>query len=89
MRLFAPFFLVCVPDNVYRGTVCGAGVTKACMYMTLGSYVVFRQVYLFVVSHVVDNFTAVALGYPLGWALCTILIVIYYWKGDWKKQAVL
>ena len=89
VRLFAPFFLICVPDNVYRGTVCGAGVTKACMYMTLGSYVVFRQVYLFVVSHVVDNFTAVALGYPLGWALCTILIVIYYWKGDWKKQAVL
>lgn len=46
----------------------------------MGSFIVFRQIYLYFISKYFNNITATALGYPLGWVLCSILLIIYYWK---------
>jgi len=43
--------------------------------------VALRQVYLFVVTRFVANTPSlVGLGYPVGWAVCSLLLVVYYHK---------
>ena len=51
----------------------------------LGSFVVFRQIYLFVMSHIFDSIIPIALGYPAGWLVCSVLIYACYRKFRWNK----
>ena len=45
----------------------------------LASFVVFRQIYLFVVSNFIANeILPIAMGYPAGWLMCSTLTLIYY-----------
>ena len=86
MRLILPFYLICVVFQVYAGTLRGAGDTRATMIFMLSSFVLFRQVYLFVASRLGNSFLPVALAYPVGWVLCSILIFIYYKRGKWENR---
>ena len=53
----------------------------------LGSFVVFRQIYLYVMSHFVSNtITVIALGYPAGWLLCSTITLIYFFLSKWEKH---
>jgi len=40
--------------------------------------VVFRQIYLAVTRALGGGFVAVALAYPMGWIMCSTLLVIRY-----------
>ncbi|MBP7873139.1 MAG: MATE family efflux transporter, partial [Fusicatenibacter sp.] len=63
----------------------GAGDTRTPMIVMLGSFVVFRQIYLFVMSHIFDSIIPIALGYPAGWLVCSVLIYACYRKFRWNK----
>ena len=78
VRIMVPFYIFCCLFNTYAGTLRGAGDATAPMIITLFSFVAFRQVYLFVISRTVGTATAIALGYPAGWAMAAALFVIYY-----------
>lgn len=78
LRLETPFYFALCINQVYAGTLRGAGNTKAPMLIMMGSFILFRQLYLFVITKITDSVVAVALGYPLGWVLCSIIIFIYY-----------
>lgn len=80
IRLISPFYLLCTINQVLIGSLRGAGDTKIPMFLTLTSFVVFRQVYLFATKRIFGTIIPVALGYPAGWILCSILILIYYRK---------
>lgn len=78
LRLELPFYFALCINQVYAGTLRGAGNTKAPMLIMMGSFILFRQAYLFVVSKLSHSIIAVALGYPLGWVMCSIIIFTYY-----------
>ena len=78
VRLISPFFPACCTANLIAAALRGAGDATSTMYILLGSYVVFRQIYLFTVSHLTGALTPVALGYPAGWVVAMIAILIYY-----------
>jgi len=84
----SPFYVLCVINQVYAGSLRGAGDTTASMIIMLTSFVVCRQIYLFVISRLIDSVIPVALGYPLGWLLASIAIFIYYRQGRWEKRRV-
>ena len=86
IRLITPFYVLCCANQVYAGALRGAGAVKAPMYIMLGSFVVFRQIYLFTVSKIANTITWVALGYPFGWIVATVASLIYYYFGDWEKR---
>ena len=67
------------------GSLRGAGATKIPMYIMLGSFVAFRQVYLFVTYRLFGTILPVSLGYPMGWVLCSILMLLYYFRGSWNE----
>ena len=86
LYLLSPFYILCCVNQVYSNTLRGAGDTKNPMFIMLGSFVVFRQIYLFVVSHIIDSIIPIALGYPAGWALCSLLIFLCYRRFKWDKK---
>jgi len=81
LRRMIPLFVLCCPNQIYAAALRGAGDSKTPMYMMLFSFVVFRQVYLFVMSNYISNtILPLAMGYPVGWAVCSLLLVVYYHK---------
>lgn len=85
LRLISPFYLLVCVNQIYIGSLRGAGDTKAPMVIMLSSFVLFRQIYLFIVSRTIGTIIMVALGYPFGWLLCSIAIYLYYRKTHWER----
>ena len=78
LRWIAPFFLLCCVNQVYSGALRGAGKSTAPMVIMLSSFVAFRQIYLYVMANYVSNTVIpIALGYPAGWIVCSLLTLIY------------
>ena len=79
LRYLTPFYIICCINQVYFGAMRGAGNSRIPMLIMLGSFVLFRQLYLFVVSHYVSNtILPLAMGYPAGWLVCSICALTYY-----------
>ena len=80
IRLMMPFYLAISFNQIFANALRGAGNSVTPMVIMMGSFIVFRQIYLYFISKYFNSITATALGYPLGWVLCSILLIIYYWK---------
>lgn len=88
IRVISPFYLAFAVNQVYLGALRGAGNTRASMLICLFSFVLFRQIYLFVVYRLGLGLPGVALGYPAGWVMCTLLLLLYYYLGKNALTAV-
>jgi len=85
------FFLIfnCV-NHTLAGALRGRGDSKGPMVIMLSTFVVFRQIYLFTVTHYVANTPfLVGFGYPVGWMSCCLAEVIYYYLTYRKEKKVL
>lgn len=80
LRCLSPFYILCCFNQVYAGALRGAGNSQAPMFIMIGSFVVFRQIYLFFMSHICNEIIPIAMSYPAGWLLCSVLTVLYYHK---------
>lgn len=79
LRLISPFYVLCCVNQVYASSLRGAGNSRAPMILLLFSFVVFRQIYLFVVTRFISNTVIpVALSYPAGWLVASILMTVYF-----------
>lgn len=87
LRLISPFYLICCVNQICASALRGMGNSQAPMVIMLSSFVVFRQIYLFIISRTVGTIRAVALGYPAGWVVCSVVLLLYY-RMYWKKGAV-
>lgn len=86
LRLCVFAVVICCPNQVYAGTLRGAGDAKSPMFIMLFSYVVFRQIYLYLVNRFAYSPYTIGFGYPAGWILCTILMTICYRFSGWEKK---
>ncbi len=85
LRLNSVFDLLNVVYIIYGGALRGVGNARTPMYFMLGSFVLFRQVYLLVASRLTDSITPIALSYPAGWLLCSVLLILYVRKNGWDQ----
>jgi len=85
------FFLLfnCV-NHTLAGALRGRGDSQGPMIIMILSFVVIRQIYLYVVTHYIANTTfLVGFGYPVGWTTCCILELTYFilrWGRKSKNQ---
>jgi Na+-driven multidrug efflux pump len=89
MLLGSPFYVPCVFNQIYASSLRGAGDTKGPMIIMLLSFVVFRQIYLYLTSRYIGTVIPVALGYPVGWVLCSAIMYIYYKRGKWESKKLI
>lgn len=84
-----PFYLLCCFNQVYAAALRGAGNSRIPMITMLLSFVLFRQGYLFIMSNYICNeVVPIALAYPAGWFVCSLLIFLYYLFVGFGKQKV-
>lgn len=81
LRYLIPCHIVACVNQVYGGALRGANKSGNAMIVMLCSFVFFRQIYLFVMSHYISNtILPIAMGYPAGWLVCSIAIGILFTK---------
>lgn len=79
LTYLTPFYLCSCVNQVFSCAMRGAGNSVAPMIIMMSSFIVVRQIYLFVVSNYVSNrFLPVAFGYPVGWMVCCVTTLVYY-----------
>lgn len=80
LRWLTPFYILCCFNQIYASALRGAGNSKACMFIMLGSFVLFRQVYLFCMARICNEIIPIVMSYPAGWIVCSVITIIYYRK---------
>ncbi len=86
LRYISPFYVLCLYNQIIAGVLRGAGESRAPMLIMLGSFVVFRQVYLFTLSRLSSSVMVITFAYPAGWALCSLLMFLYYKFAPWEAR---
>ena len=89
-RLFvlwiSPFYLFACVNDILGGALRGAGEATPTMVCMLMSFVVIRQIYLYVMSSLTSSAVLTGLGYPLGWILCSVSLALCYRLIPWEKK---
>ena len=80
LRWLSPFYILCVFNQVYAGALRGAGISRPPMIIMLISFVLFRQIYLFAMSRICNEIIPIAMSYPAGWFLSSVLTTAYFYK---------
>jgi putative MATE family efflux protein len=86
MRVISPFYLMVAVNQIYFGALSGAGDTVWPTSIMLCSFVVVRQIYLYATSVLIGTVLPVALGYPVGWVVCSTALFLYYRSGRWENR---
>ncbi len=89
LRAISPFYLIYTVNQIYAGALRGAGKSTAPTVIMIASFVVFRQIYLAVISRITDTYMPIAMAYPVGWVLCSIVMYIYYRCSHWEKYMLI
>jgi len=88
LRTLTPFYLLCCFNQIYASALRGAGNSKASMIIMLSSFVLFRQIYLFCMARICNEIIPIAMSYPAGWLLCSLLTAIYYHKAQLGRNRI-
>jgi len=78
LRVSSPFYVLCCVNQIYAGALRGVGDAAIPMGIMIGSFVVFRQIYLFAVTHLTSSFYPVSVAYPVGWVVCSFVMFLHY-----------
>jgi Na+-driven multidrug efflux pump len=78
LRVSSPFYVLCCINQIYAGALRGLGDAAVPMGIMIGSFVVFRQIYLFTVTHLTTSFYPVSVAYPVGWVVCSAVMFLHY-----------
>lgn len=81
----SPFYIPYTFTQIYSGALRGAGDSLRPMVLCLFSFVVFRQIYLFIGTRFISHPLFVGMGYPAGWVVSSVLMIIAYRRSRWEK----
>ena len=89
LRYMCPCYVLICVNQVYSGSLRGAGISQPPTYIMLFSFVLFRQIYLYIMANFISNtILPIAMGYPAGWLVCSVLTLIYYGRVDLAGKRV-
>ena len=90
LRVMSPFYVLCCINQIFAGALRGSGNSRAPMILMLLSFVVFRQIYLYVVANYISNtIIPIIMAYPAGWMMASALILIYYSRVKFSKSKLI
>ena len=87
LRILAPFYFVVSAKLVADGILRGAGLMKAFMAATFTD-LVLRVALAELLSSPLGTM-GIWSAWPVGWAVATVLSMIFYARGPWRKAPVL
>ncbi|MDD7280920.1 MAG: MATE family efflux transporter [Erysipelotrichaceae bacterium] len=79
ISVFAPFYIMLTICHVTAGALRGVGQSKVPMLTMILCFVLLRQIYLYVATHIVHELVVVFLGWPITWVINAFILTIYYY----------
>lgn len=90
LHWLTPFYVLCCMNQIFAGALRGSGNSTTPMIIMLTSFVFFRQVYLYIMANYISNtMIPIAMSYPAGWLLCSLLMFIYYKRTNFEKSRLI
>ena len=89
IRCNCMFDFFCCFNQMHAGVLRGIGDAAAPMVIMIFSFVIFRQIYLFVITRLTPSIYPVSLSFPVGWMMCSLLMLIYFRLSNWEKKVSL
>ncbi len=87
IAMISPFYLLLCFNQIFAGALRGIGISRTPTMIMLFSFVLFRQLYLFVNRLLGQYFVLTALAYPAGWLACSILMSLAYLRSPLVKHS--
>ncbi len=87
LRILSPFYLVISVKLVADGILRGAGMMKTFVISTFTD-LILRVALAFALSATALGATGIWCAWPIGWTVATILSLLFYRRGPWKRTAV-
>lgn len=85
MKYFCPFYFLLSIMHGLGGTIRGTGKTVPPMVILLISLCLFRIVWIQFIIPKFNTIDIIYLLYPVSWFVGMVLMVLYAWKGSWRK----
>lgn len=89
--LYITFFKISqLVMNVFVGALRGAGHMTLVTLLMLSGIVLFRQLYLLVITRIANNPWLVGLSYPAGWtfaATALMSVYLFHARKEWRRQS--
>lgn len=85
LRIVSPFYFVILIKLMGDGVLRGAGAMKEFMIATFTD-LILRVILAFVLSAKLGT-VGIWISWPIGWIISTVLSVVYYVTGRWKRCA--
>ena len=88
IHALAPFYFTYVCVEVISGTVRGAGDSFWPMIITCFGVCVGRILWILFVVPQYHTIEMLVWGYPISWALTSVLFIFYYLQGGWLRRSI-
>lgn len=89
IRCNCMFDFFCCFNQMHAGVLRGIGDAAAPMVIMIFSFVLFRQAYLYIVTRFTSSIYPVSLSFPVGWMMCSLLMLIYFRLSHWERKVSL
>ena len=83
---FITCYIVLPIVQIYNGVLRGAGKSSIPMYIMVFNFVILRQIYLAIITHITNDVFFVFFGWPVTWISAAIMFMIYYHKVKWLPE---
>ena len=86
LYIMLPLYCILGLTVVYAGAMRGFGEAMVPMVCMTGSFVVLRQIFLFISTKLNASVDAIIYGYPVTWVVAFVTLYGYYRFAHWEKR---
>ena len=86
IRTSFPFYFLYAVLQVYGDSIRGAGDSKTPMLVIMANITILRAVLLSIIVPRVMDIKGVAVTYPVTWFTTAVCMILFYYKGSWRKK---
>ncbi len=86
MSYMTPYYFAYVCIEILSGAIRGVGESIKPMIINIVGICLFRLVWLIFVVPLNLSIKFVVLSYPISWVATSLMLIIYYYKGNWLKK---
>ena len=87
LKILSPFYFIVSAKLVADGILRGAGMMNKFMIATFTD-LILRVVMAAVFSKTPLGATGIWCAWPVGWCVATVLSIVFYVTGPWKKEKI-
>lgn len=85
MRIVSPFYCFLAVSHCIAAVLRGAGKAKIPMLVMMSCWCIFRVAFIMILIPITNSINVVNWVYPVTWFLSSVILIIYYLKGNWAK----